>query len=397
MAVPIVMPRLGDFMTEGVVVRWGKARGDWVEQGEVVAEIESEKTNYDLEATDSGLFHPLVPEGATAPVDGVLGYLLAEGESPPTPPSTPESAPAPAQSIAAPSVAPTQRPTGEVVPSTPGARRLAAKLGIDISAVKPSGPRGRVTEADVRSHAEGPAAAPLGPPTLPPGLPVPSKAVPLEGLRKTIAVNMRESVSTTAQVSFMLEVDVTEATRLRREASRKADDTLTTADVLIAACARSLKRHPQLNTVLKDGTVFYFDDVNAGLAVAVPDGIVVPVVRRADQKDVYQISRETRELTARAREGKLLPDDMVGGTFTISVLGTVDGFTPILNPGQSAVLGAGRAVEKPVVSSGEVVIREMMTLSLTVDHQVVDGAVAAGFLRRLQQTIERPAQLFKAG
>ena len=190
---------------------------------------------------------------------------------------------------------------------------------------------------------------------------------------------------------------MTEATRLRREASKNSDATVTTADVLINACAYVLTRHPELNTTLRDGTILYFDEVNIGLAVALSDGLIVPVVKNAHEKDIFQIARETDELSSKARDGKLLPEEVSGGTFTISVLGTVDGFTPILNQGQSSLLGAGRSVQKPVVRNGEIVIREIITLSLTVDHQVIDGAVAASFLRRLQQTIERPAALFKEG
>ena len=206
---------------------------------------------------------------------------------------------------------------------------------------------------------------------------------------------MRGSIASTAQLSFFMEVDVTEIIRLRREVSRDSEVTITTTHVLIKACAATLQRHPEHNTVLANGDILYFDQVNIGLAVALEDGLIVPVVKQAEGKDIFQIAKETQELASKARDGKLLPDDVTGGTFTISVLGSVDGFTPILNQGQSAILGVGRPVSKPVVKDGEVVIRDMMTLSLTVDHQVIDGALAAGFLRRLQQTIERPAPLFK--
>ena len=393
MAVPIVMPRLGDIMMEGTVAKWNKSLGESVQRGEVIAEIETEKINYELEATDNGFLHPAVPEGATVPVDGLMGYLLSEGETPPESPA-PQAAPA----ASAPSPGVTARPSaprapGEIVPSTPGARKLADKLGVDISKVTPTGPRGRVVDADVRAYAEQQQAAQV--PAVPPGLPTPSKVVPMKGMRKAIAEHMRGSISNTAQLTFFLEVDVTEAQRLRREASKDSDVTLTTADVLIKACAETLKRIPELNTVLAGSEVLHFDHINIGFAVALRDGLIVPVLRNVQDKDIHQIAQETRDMAEKAREGKLLPDDVAGGTFTISVLGSVDGFTPILNPGQSAILGAGRSLEKPVARDGEVVIREMMTLSLTVDHQVIDGAVAASFMRRLQQTVERPAPLFK--
>ena len=388
MAVPIVMPRLGDFMMEGTVTTLTKSPGDPVTRGEVIAEIETEKVNYDLEATESGVFHPVVEEGATVAVDGLIGYVLAEGEAPPEappqppPPTAQASRPAPASRPVAPA-------RGDVVPSTPGARRLAAKLDVDISQVTPSGPRGRVVEDDVRRYAEGQA------PQVPQGLPEPSKRVAMEGIRKTIAEHMRGSISGTAQLSYFLELDVTEAQERRRQVSRDTDSSVTLGHVLIKAAAEALKRVPALNTVLSDGNILYFDEINLGFAVALDEGLIVPVLKDVDQKDIREISAEANELATKARDGRLLPDEVLGGTFTISILGVVDGFTPILNRGQSAILGVGRSAEKPVVKDGEIVVREMMTVSLTADHQVVDGAVAAGFLRRFQQMVERPGQLFK--
>ena len=395
MAVPIVMPRLGDFMTEGTVTKWAKSPGETVRQGEVISEIETEKVEYELEATEEGILHPVVPEGAVVPVDGLLGYLLAEGEAPPlapTPQTTPKVSAAEPERVPGP---PISRTAGEVVPSSPGARRLAASLGVDMSSVTATGPRGRVVEADVRLYAERQQAASPTAPSVPPGLPAPSEIVPMKGIRKTIAHHMRESISTTAQLSYFLEVDVTEAQRLRREASKDGDKAIAMVHVLIKACAETLKRIPLVNTVMAGDDIMYFDEINIGMAVALEDGLIVPVLRNVEKKDIFRIADDAQDLAAKAKEGKLAADEAVGGTFTISVLGTVDGFTPILNPGQNALLGAGRTVEKPVVRNGEIVIRETMTVSLTADHQVIDGAVAASFLRRFQQIIERPSQLFK--
>ena len=390
MAVTIVMPKLGQIMVEGIVNKWNKAAGDTVAEGEVIAEIETEKLNYDLEATGGGMFHPVVTEGTVVPVDGVLAYLLAEGESPPDPP---QAAPGPAKEPAStPSPLPRRPsrasapPPGGVIPSTPGARRLASKLGVDLSKVTATGPRGRVVEGDVRKYQEQSSA-------IPPGLPAPSKSMPVTGMRKAIAGHMRTSLSSTAQLSFLLEVDVTDAQRLRREAS-EGSATIGLAHVLIKACAAALRRVPAMNTVLHDGAILYFNEANIGLAVALNDGLIVPVIKNAGSMSISEIALQSGRLADAAREGKLAPDDTAGGTFTISVLGSVDGFTPILNAGQTAILGAGRSVEKPVVKDGQVAVREMMTLSLTVDHQVIDGAVAASFMRRLQQSLERPSALF---
>ena len=396
MAVQIVMPRLGDFMTEGIVAKWTKSQGDAVAQGDMLAEIESEKLNYELEATSDGVFHPVVEEGATVPVDGVIGYLLAAGEAPPSPPEPAAASAAPAAPTAPQCrrpVAPAARRGGDMVPSTPGARRLAASLGVDISQVAPTGPRGRVVDADVRAYHAAQQAAQA--PQTPPGLPTPSRIEPLRGMRRSIAQNMRDSLGGTAQLSYFLDVDVTEAQRLRREASRAGDANITMASALIKACAGALERVPALNSVLVDGNVMYFDEVNMGVAVALDDGLIVPVLKGVQDLSVSQIAAGVQRLSERARAGRLSASDISGGTFTISVLGVVDGFTPILNPPQNALLGVGRSAQKPVVRGGEIVAREMMTLSLTGDHQVIDGAIAASFFRRLQQLIERPAALFR--
>jgi pyruvate dehydrogenase E2 component (dihydrolipoamide acetyltransferase) len=435
------MPRLGDFMTEGTVVRLARSQGDEVNQGEVIAEIETEKLNYDLESVAGGRFHPVVDEGATVAVDGLIGYVLAEGEEPPV-----QEAPTAPAARAVSRRAPQRRqaarrqsggsvrstpgarrvaaslgvdisqvtPTGpggrvveadvrafaeaqaakpDVVPSTPGARRLASSLGVDLSQVTASGPRGRVVEADVRAFAEAQAAEQA--PAMPPGLPEPSRSEPLSGMRRSIARHMSDSLRNSAQLSYFLEVDATEVQRLRREASQGQDTTITLAHALIKACAESLRRVPAMNSVLANGTIHYFDQVNIGVAVALDDGLIVPVVRDVGSMSIAEIADATFELANKARANALSPDDVVGGTFTISVLGSVDGFTPILNPPQSGILGVGRIVQKPVVSRGEIVIREMLTLSLTADHQVIDGAVAASFMRRLQATVERPARLFR--
>jgi pyruvate dehydrogenase E2 component (dihydrolipoamide acetyltransferase) len=395
LAVEIVMPKLGMVMSEGTVARWAKTAGETVSQGELIAEIETEKINYELEATDDGILHHVVDEGTSVLVDGVVAYLLAEGEEAPAAPPEP-AAPAPVAAPPRRRSRASRRSAGGEVRSTPGARRLASKLGVELSAVTATGPGGRVVEADVRTHAEKKQQAPAAPAVapVPPGLPDAAKTVPLAGIRKSIADHMRRSIADTAQLSFSLEVDVTDAQEMRKKASEDGV-TISIAHVLMKACAAAIKRQPELNSVMGGGNVLYFDQVNIGVAVSLKEGLIVPVVNDVAAKSLADLSQETTDLADRARDGKLLPDETAGGTFTISVLGSVDSFTPILNAGQSAILGVGRSVEKPVVRGGEIAVREMMTLSLTVDHQVIDGAVAAGFLRRLQQNIERPAALFR--
>ena len=387
MAIPIVMPRLGDFMTEGIVTRFTKTAGDSVTQGEVIAEIETEKVNYDLEATNSGVFHPVVDQGDTVLVDDVMGYLLEEGELPPKVEKTTDKDAANENITIAPkrSRETNSNRKGAAVPSTPGARKLAAKLGVDLEKVVPTGPRGRVVEADVKALAEVPVNSK---PQTPQGLPRPISETPLQGMRKSIAANMRNSLADTAQLSYFLEVDVTEAQNLRREQG------LGMAEFLIKATSEALIRVPTLNSVLVGDSILKFDRVNMAFAVALDDGLVVPVIRESNSKSIQELSKEVKSLSEAAKNSDLGPDDFMGGTFTISILGSVDGFTPILNQAQVGLLGVGRSLQKPVVRDGEVVVREMMTLSLTGDHQVVDGAVAASFFRRLQRLIESPAKLF---
>jgi pyruvate dehydrogenase E2 component (dihydrolipoamide acetyltransferase) len=207
-------------------------------------------------------------------------------------------------------------------------------------------------------------------------------------MRKTIAGHMKNSLANTAQLSYFLEVDVTEAQNIRREQN------LGMAEFLIKATSEALIRVPVLNSVLVNDAIMKFDRVNIAFAVALDDGLVVPVIRETNSKNIREIAGEVKTLSEAAKNGILGPDDFMGGTFTISILGSVDGFTPILNQSQVGLLGVGRSLQKPIVKDGQVVIREMMTLSLTGDHQVVDGAVAASFFRRLQRLIESPSKLF---
>ncbi len=396
MATAIRMPQLGMIMTEGTLAKWHKEPGALVKQGDPLAEITTEKISYELEAPESGIFHPAVSEGDIVPIEELIAHILQEGElvpETPTPKSATTSQPTPV--VSAPRTAPTQ-PSAEVR-AAPSARKLAAQLNIDISQVPPARPGGRIVEADVKAFAERQSSASAAKPDdrgLPPGLPEPSKVEPLAGIRKAIASNMRRSVSNAAQLSFHIEVDMTEAASLRKDRSRGEAISLSAADIVMKACAEALLKNPRLNTVLSDAKVHYFDQVNMGLAVALNDGLLVPVIRNADSKSITQLATERKDLSERARSSKLKADELTGGTFSLTVLGTVDGFTPLLYPGQSAILGVGRIAKKPVVVGDEIVIREMATLSLTVDHQVVDGVPASAFLRRVKQLLEHPEGLF---
>ena len=397
MATTIRMPNLGMIMTEGTLAKWLKSPSDVVHQGEPLAEITTEKITYELEAPVSGIFQPAVQEGEVVPVAGLIAYLLEEGEPVP---ELPQPQPTPALETAsttatmarvAPPLAPAPAPEG--IRASPMARRLSTQLNIDISQVSPSRPGARITEADVRARAEElKTALPLSPPA---GMPTPSRVEPVQGMRRIIAEKMKQSLADTAQLTFHLDVDMTKAGSLRKQRSSKSGVTISTVDIFLKACAAALVQQPQLNSAMLGGRILYFDEVNIGLAVALEGGLVVPVVKNVHIRDIFDVAKERASLAAKAQQGKLLPDDLAGGTFTLSVLGSVDGFTPILNSGQTAILGVGRIAKRPVVVGKEMVVRDMATLSLTVDHQVIDGAVAAGFFRRLKQVLERPEPLFE--
>lgn len=386
----IVMPKLGMVMSEGAISKFLKNKGDAVSQGDVIAQIETEKINYDLEATVAGVFHPVVDIGQVVEVNGLIGYILAEGEDVPPEEQSTGSSGLKSRLIGKNKVQESKSDGGErAVKSTPGARRLANKLSIDLAQAEPTGPGGRITEADVQRASSGGNESDSGAA----GLNKADRIEELTGMRKSIASHMKNSLSSTAQLSFFLELDVTDVQQERKSFSKENDTAITMAHILIKACIESLKRHPEFNTVLSEGKIGHYNDINIGFAVAIKGGLIVPVINNAGNKNISEIIRDSDLLAEKAREGKLTPEEVGGGTFTISVLGSVDGFTPILNAGQSAILGVGRSVEKPIVKKGDIVIREMMTLSLTVDHQVIDGAAAASFLRRLQQILARPQSL----
>ncbi len=270
----------------------------------------------------------------------------------------------------------------------PAARLLARQHNIDLATVQGTGPNGRVLVADVE-RAIAQAATPS--PRRPAG-----EVVPLSGLRRTIAERMLRSAQTMAQVTLTTEADVTDMVRLREalvshwraQRIRPLD-----LDLIVAATAAALREHPRLNAWLTEEGLRLLKEVNIGAATAVPDGLMVPVIKRADEKDLLSIAREIRELARRARDGKLTVDDVTGATFTITSLASqeIDAFTPLVDPPQVAILGVGRVVEKPAVYQGEVAIRSMMALSLTFDHRALDGVPAGEFLRAVKRKLESPA------
>lgn len=395
MATEVVLPQWGMNMTEGTIVRWLKKEGDPIEEGEPFAEIETEKIETQFESPVSGVIaHILVEEGETVPVGTLLVIIAEPGEVVPRPASRPPvvtatSAPPAASPVASPAPPPTApRPStpapaaGPSVQVIPAARRLAQEHGIDLAQVRGSGPGGRITEADVRQAIEArsrPAA----------------QGTPLTGMRRAIADRMLQSVQTMAQVTLHTEADVTELVSLRHallsqwrsHRIRPLD-----FDLIVKATARALKEHPRLNATLIDDRINQSPEVNIGIATAVADGLIVPVIHQASEKSLLEIAQQVRDLADKARKNALSHDDISNGTFTITNLGSydIDAFTPIINPPQVAILGIGRIIDRPVVFEGAIAIRSMMTLSLTFDHRALDGAPCGEFLRSLRRYLEQP-------
>ena len=440
MATNVLLPQWGMNMEDGTLTRWLVSEGEEIAEGQPLVEVETAKINSELESPASGVvYHIMAAEGALVKVGELVAVIGAPGENPPRPePGAPASSPAGARRRRRQRDA---RPTaGAARQVTPVARRLARDNNIDLDAVNGTGPRGRITEQDVRDAMEArqsrarvqvvPRARMLARQndidiaevdgTGPNGRitvadveraiaerdAVPARAegevVPLTGLRKIIADRMTMSVSTMAQVTLSTEADVTELLRLRESLVsewRQHRIRPLDMDIIIAAVAGALKAHPRLNAHLVDGNVILLKDVNIGVAVAVPDGLVVPVLRGADSVDLLGMARQIRALADKARKNTLSVDDMTGAGFTVTALSNydIDVFTPIIDPPQVAILGLGRAVEKPVVVNGEIVARSMMHLSVTFDHRALDGVPVAEFIRTLKASMESPSELVGAG
>ena len=451
MASEIVLPQWGMEMQDGTIVRWLKQEGDTIEEGEPIVEVETAKLQTELESTASGVLSRIVAqEGEIVPIRGVLCIIAEPGEelAPNAAPAAPASAPAGTTTQAIPAsngagaigaqvvpaarrlarergvdlaqvpgsgpngrilladveaallapAAPTADGAGEPagrVPVVPAARRLARESDIDLAMVTGSGPQGRILIEDV----EAAIAARSAPAAAPP--PAAGGVVPLTGIRGAVATRMLQSIQTTAQVTLTTEAIVSEAMQLRRGLSRHhsedAGGSIGPLPVVIKATAEALKRHPRMNaieTTSADGEaqVQMLSEINIGLAVALEEGLVTPVIRGADGKSLAQLASENRDLAARTREGRTRPEEISGGTFTITNLGAneIDGFTPIINPPQVGILGVGRVAEKPVIVNGEVARGETMFLSLTFDHRVIDGAPAAEFLQTVKRLLEDP-------
>jgi len=395
MATTVIMPKLGLTMTEGTIERWLKEEGDRVEKGEPLLEILTEKINFQYESPASGILRKILHrEGEVVPVAAPIAIIAEEGEilpeietlkpegvvemKTPVPPATPAK--------------------GEEIPRrifvSPIARKMAREKGIDLGSLHGSGPGGRIIKADVLAALERAALEERKPTVAAPT--APSKRIPLKGIRKVIAARMTESFRDIPHFYLSREVRMSalQAVRekLREEAEKRSKVRLTMTDLLVKAVASVLRQHPLMNSRIEGAEICLLEEINVGVAIALEEGLIVPVIRHADRKSVVEIASSLRDLTERAREGKLSLDDVGGGTFTLSNMGMlgIDKFSAIINPPECSILGVGRTVEKPVVEAGEIQIRPMAWFTLSADHRIVDGAGAALFLNDVVRTIENP-------
>ncbi|ANU09585.1 branched-chain alpha-keto acid dehydrogenase subunit E2 [Planococcus antarcticus DSM 14505] len=442
MAKEIFMPKLSSTMQVGTVLQWFKEEGDPVEVGEPLFEIMTDKINIEVESYEDGvLLKRYFEEDDEVPINHVVGYIGEEGEEvPDLPPgesgvsSKPVSTETPnPQPEAELSDQPSEEP--EKVRATPAARRVAREREVHLTEVEGSGPKGRIHQADVERFAPtATASATSGVTPLaekvavaegmdlqevegsgprgkvyradvekarqPAAQPVPpAKRVKMAGIRKAVADRMLHSKTTAPHVTLNCDIDMAEVVAMRKQLlgpiEKQTGYRLSYTEIILKATAHALKRHPNINISLEGNEIIQHDAINIGMAVALEDGLLVPVIKDADRKGLVELTVACKTAGQAAKDNKLKPDEMSGGTFTVSNLGmyAVDTFNPVINQPESAILGIGRIHEKPVGLNGQIVLRPMMGVGLSFDHRVIDGAPAAAFLTDLKAALENPFEL----
>jgi len=428
----VVLAKLSPTMEEGTIVKWSKNEGDAVKVGDILAEIETDKANMEMEALGTGVLRRiLVPAGAKAPVGALIGVIAESSDdiasllatAPPSAPAPAAPAPAPpAPAVAAAPLAPAPPPPTLRLPAldaappaavveagrvkaSPLARSMAAARNIPLGAVQGSGPGGRVIKRDIESwagaaptmsRASSPSAA-SAPAAPPPGSVVPGQELPLSNMRRAIARRLAESKFGAPHFYVTVEIDMGPAVALREQLLRGENVKVSFNDLVLKSCARALTRFPTVNASWAGDKIVTHGEVHVGVAVAIPDGLIVPVVRNADRKSVQEISREVKDLATRARERKLRPEEFAGSTFSVSNLGMMDvsEFTAIINPPESAILAVGSVRKTPVVGADDQIrVGHRMKVTLSSDHRVIDGALAAEFLGEVRRLLENPVSLF---
>jgi pyruvate dehydrogenase E2 component (dihydrolipoamide acetyltransferase) len=412
MPVEIVMPKLGLTMTEGLIVEWRKKEGDPVKKGDILFVLETEKVTYEVEAPEDGaLGKILVKEQETVPVGAVVATLLKPGESAVEVTASPAAAPkaeaaSPAPAAAASAAAPVgAAPACGRVKATPLAKKVAKELGIDLSAVAGTGPGGRILREDVEkakaagiqapvAAAPAPAAAAQAAPSAPTA--AEGRLAAFTGMRKTIAKRMLQSKVEAAQAYMGNTVDATRIQALRSELlpfiEKKSGVRITITDLMMKVTGAALREHPVINTRWTDKGVLFLPEVNMGMAMALDEGLIVPVIKNINGKSLGQVAQDRVALIEKGKKNSFLPDDIKGSTFTLSAMGMfgLETFTAIINQPENAILAVGAIIDKPVALKGEVLIRPMMTVNLTYDHRTIDGAEAGKFMRTLKEMIEEP-------
>jgi pyruvate dehydrogenase E2 component (dihydrolipoamide acetyltransferase) len=396
----VKLPRLGQGMEAGTITKWLKSPGDKVEKGEPLFEIDTDKVTQEVESDYAGVLLKITLESGEAPVGQTIAYIGTEGEevaetAPPAPAPASEAAPAPEPDSAKPNQIRESRPesapspgsNGGRIKASPLARRIARERGIDLSSLSGTGPEGRIVAEDVE---RGEAAKPAAAAAVPTGE---VESVPLTNIRKTIA--RRLTAAWEAPV-FQLTVsaDMTRANELvARSRELNPDVRVTVTDLLAKVCAQALMRHREVNVQYAEDALLKFPTANVGIAVAAPQGLVVPVLRSVERLSLAEVGTARTDIVARARDNKLTAQDLEDGTFTISNLGMfgIEQFVAVINPPQAAILAVGATLDTPVARDGAVEVRPMMTMTLTVDHRAVDGAAGADFLRTVKQFLEEPA------
>ncbi len=413
----VLMPRLSDTMTEGVIAGWQKQVGDKVKKGEVLADIETDKATMELESYKDGI---LLYQGAKAgekilvndllciigdaglDITAIVAASKSVGSAPAAAVATSAATPAAAPVVAAPvAVANTVVNEGRIFAS-PLAKKVASEKGIDLRFVKGTGDNGRITKTDIDGYTPATAAAPAATISAAPSVSVASVAgqisfdeVPVSQMRKVIARRLSESLFTAPHFYLTMSIDMDAAVAARTKINEVAKVKISFNDMVLKAVALSLKQHPKVNSSWLGDTIRYNHHVNIGVAVAVEEGLLVPVVRFADGKSLSQINVEVKEFAQKAKDKKLQPSDWEGSTFTISNLGMfgIEEFTAIINPPDACILAVGGIAQVPVVKNGQVVPGNVMKLTLSCDHRVVDGATGAAFLQTLKSLLEEPLRM----
>jgi pyruvate dehydrogenase E2 component (dihydrolipoamide acetyltransferase)/2-oxoglutarate dehydrogenase E2 component (dihydrolipoamide succinyltransferase) len=412
MAVQIVAPKLGMSMSDVTMVEWKVKEGEKVEKGTVVLVIETEKTEWNVEAGASGFLHILVEEGAKAKIGQVVG-LIAETreeleklrkETPPQALAAEVTGVPLAEAVGGkPEAVGIATGEGERIRISPIARKMAEEQMIDIMRIKGTGPDGRIVKEDIEKALENQRKGAAPPEEVPRAFYQGKKVkqtIPIKGMRRVIAERMHSSLSNSAQLSFLGKFDATELIQFRKallNREKAIGVSVTYTEILVYVIARALKDHPDINVSLIENEIKVWEDINIGVAVALgKEGLLVPVVKQADKKSLLEISQEVKSLVEKARGGKILPDEVTGGTFTLTSIGAIgvsDYQTPVINQPESAILGTGPIRDEAVVKNGQIVIASMMPYSLTIDHRVINGFGAEQFLASLKELVETPGLL----